>query len=101
VAEASEVEPGTQNVACADQYIRSLMLGRPVQSAQGLLQLNEWVVNPDSKMSAYTDDLAASRTHSPLPLLKTATQQIMGGSVVHRLDDHVTTRGTLNNTRPM
>jgi hypothetical protein len=65
-----------------------------------LLQLRGWVVQPDSKLSDYIDDLAVSRTDVSLPLLKTATQQIIAGSAVHTLDDHVTKRGTLNNIRP-
>jgi hypothetical protein len=73
--------------------------GRSLQAAKRLLQLKSWLVNPESNLSLYIDELAESRTNIPLPILKSATQQITGGSVV-RLDDHVTKRGTLNNIRP-
>jgi hypothetical protein len=74
--------------------------GRPLQAAKRLLQLSGWVVHPESRLSVYIDELAKSRTNVPIEILKSATQQIIGGSVVHRLDDHVTRRGTLNNIRP-
>jgi hypothetical protein len=69
--------------------------GRPLQAAQRLLQLNDWTVTPHSSFAKYIEDMAVSRTNVPIELLKTATDQIIGGSVVHRLDDHVTKRGTL------
>jgi hypothetical protein len=73
---------------------------RPLQAAQRLLQISGWTVHPNSKLSEYIEDFAVSRTDVPLPLLKTSTQQIIGGSIVHRLNDHVMKWGTLNNTRP-
>jgi hypothetical protein len=36
----------------------------------------------------------------PLQVLRMTTSKIIGGSVTHRLDDHVTKRGTLNSFRP-
>jgi hypothetical protein len=53
-----------------------------------------------SYLRTYFEKAAESRTDIPITLLKTATKTITGGSVVHRLDDHVTKRGTLNNIRP-
>jgi mRNA capping enzyme len=74
--------------------------GRPVQAARCLIQLSSWLVDPTSPLKKYLKDAAASRTHIPVTLLKTTTKAITGGSVVHRLEDHVTKRDTLNNVRP-
>ncbi|PNF43728.1 hypothetical protein B7P43_G14066 [Cryptotermes secundus] len=74
--------------------------GRPLQAAQRLLQLSSWLVDPRSNLRVYLEQAASSRTNIPIHILKTATSTITGGSVVHRLDDHVTKRGTLNNIRP-
>jgi mRNA capping enzyme len=71
-----------------------------VQAAQRLIQLSSWVVNPENPLRLYLEGCATSRTDVPLSVLKTATQSTTGGSVVHRLQDHVTKRGTLNNIRP-
>lgn len=74
--------------------------GRPLQAAQRVLQITSWAVDPTSRLRVYLEDVAASRTDIPVEILKTATRSITGGSIVHRLDDHVTKRGTLNNIRP-
>lgn len=73
---------------------------RPLESAERLVQINEWVINPDSDLYRFIEELATARTDLDLDMLYLITSKISGGSVVHRLNDHVTRRGTAHSFRP-
>jgi hypothetical protein len=70
---------------------------QPIQSTESLVQLADWTISTQIKFYEYISSLASCRTNMPLPLhvLRMTTSKIVGGSVTHRLDDHVTKRGTL------
>ncbi|QQM16270.1 putative replicase [Jimsystermes virus] len=73
---------------------------RPLKSAERLIQLRDWITHPNSSFFKFLTSLASSRTNVPIEILEDITSNIIGGSVTHRLDDHVTKRGTLHNFRP-
>uniref|UniRef100_A0AAT9JA31 RNA-directed RNA polymerase L n=1 Tax=Macrotermes bellicosus lispivirus 1 TaxID=3133480 RepID=A0AAT9JA31_9MONO len=73
---------------------------RPLKSAERLIQLRDWMTLEHSQVHEYLTKLACCRTDVPLHILSDITAPIIGGSVTHRLDDHVTKRGTLHNVRP-
>ncbi|UUW06592.1 VP1 [Cat Tien Hospitalitermes Lispi-like virus] len=73
---------------------------RPLKSAERLIQLRDWMTHSKGSLHKYLTDLAISRTNMPVDILEDTTSSIAGGSVTHRLDDHVTKRGTLHNFRP-
>lgn len=74
--------------------------GRPLESAQRLLQLDDWVISPRSKLHEYLVSLASSRTNLDPELIRLVTPRVAGGSAVHRLNDHATKRGTAHSFRP-
>lgn len=76
------------------------MASRPLKSAERLIQLRNWMTNEGTSTHDFLTELATCRTNIPLPVLEDITTPIIGGSVIHRLDDHVTKRGTLHNVRP-
>lgn len=73
---------------------------RPLRAAERALQLADWVVHPHSHLHGFLKNLAGTRTDVPLRLLELSAGSIVSGSVVHRLEDHVTKKSTLNNFRP-
>lgn len=73
---------------------------RPLESAERLMQLTDWVISKDSHLYLFMHKLMRSRTDIDFDLLRLITQQIAGGSLVHRLNDHVTKRGTAHTYRP-
>uniref|UniRef100_A0AAT9JQ10 RNA-directed RNA polymerase L n=1 Tax=Macrotermes natalensis lispivirus 1 TaxID=3133481 RepID=A0AAT9JQ10_9MONO len=73
---------------------------RPLKSAERLIQLRNWMTCENSPVHTYLTSLACCRTDVPIHVLNDITAPIIGGSVTHRLDDHVTKRGTLHNMRP-
>uniref|UniRef100_A0AAT9JFS1 RNA-directed RNA polymerase L n=1 Tax=Macrotermes subhyalinus lispivirus 1 TaxID=3133482 RepID=A0AAT9JFS1_9MONO len=73
---------------------------RPLKSAERLIQLRNWMTVDQSQVFQFLTSLATCRTDVPLHILNDITAPIIGGSVTHRLDDHVTKRGTLHNVRP-
>jgi hypothetical protein len=73
---------------------------RPLRSAERLVQLAPWCVVPHGLLEHFINKLVEARTKVPLQVLHATAGIIVGGSVTHRLDDHVTKRGTLNNFRP-
>ncbi|UHK03318.1 MAG: RNA-dependent RNA polymerase [Hangzhou acrida cinerea lispivirus 1] len=74
--------------------------GRPLEAAKRLIQLDEWLFNPFNISHTAMVKLAASRTNIDISTLAFMTRKITGGSAVHRLQDHVTKKGTLPNMRP-
>lgn len=73
---------------------------RPVQAAQRASILNTWLVSPNSKMVDFFHHLIQSRTNLSPDLISFTSGAVYSGSPIHRLDDHVTKRQTLNNFRP-
>lgn len=73
---------------------------RPLKSASRLIQLRDWVATENGRLFDFMTQTAESRTNVPVDVLRDTVSPIIGGSVTHRLDDHVTKRGTLHNFRP-
>jgi len=73
---------------------------RPLKSAERLIQLRDWVSRKGGYLYDFLTSASQSRTNIPTQILEDTTSPIIGGSVTHRLDDHVTKRGTLHNFRP-
>ncbi|QMP82349.1 RNA-dependent RNA polymerase [Isopteran arli-related virus OKIAV103] len=76
------------------------LASRPLKSAERLIQLRNWMTTEGDQVYNYLTSLSESRTNVPTNILEDITAPIIGGSVTHRLDDHVTKRGTLHNFRP-
>lgn len=73
---------------------------RPLRSAERIIQLSSWCVSVGGTLEGFLRQLIEARTNIPIEVLQATAGVIVGGSVTHRLDDHVTKRGTLNNFRP-
>lgn len=74
--------------------------GRPVKAAERLTQINSWCIAPYPGLLDFMNNLIELRTDAPHELLEMTAGQIVSGSQVHRLDDHVTNRTASNNIRP-
>ncbi|QMP82242.1 RNA-dependent RNA polymerase [Blattodean arli-related virus OKIAV102] len=72
---------------------------RPLQGAGRLQQLRGWTIKPGTGLDQLMVNVIGTRTDLPIDVLEKASAEIAGGSVTHRLDDHVTKRGTLHNNR--
>jgi mRNA capping enzyme len=81
------------------RYIPFLKASRPLKSAEIIIQLTSWCINAGGNLAKFMSDLIESRTNVPKEVLQATAGIIVGGSVTHRLDDHVTKRGTLCNFR--
>lgn len=75
------------------------VVSRPLMAAFRLEQVRGWTIHPHSKLNTTIDNLIKNRTNVPPSVLSLTGSAIAGGSVTHRLDDHVTKRSTLNNSR--
>lgn len=75
-------------------------ISRPLMAAQRLVQLEDWCIHKGSNITAFIDNLIRLRTNVPKDLLILSTGAIYSGSQVHRINDHITKRSTLNNFRP-
>lgn len=73
---------------------------RPLEGAHWLTQLKNWCVEPESELAKLIDSLIENRTNISKNVLQMTSGSIVGGSHIHRLNDHVTKKGTLNNFRP-
>lgn len=73
--------------------------GRPLASAERLLQLSDWIIDENSTLQGFIHHLIRKKTDLPYDLLATVSRPISGGSVLHRLNDHITKRGSGNNFR--
>lgn len=73
---------------------------RPLEGAHRLTQLKNWCVEPESELSKLIDSLIENRTNVSKNVLQMTSGSIVGGSHIHRLNDHVTKKGTLNSFRP-
>ncbi|QWT43285.1 putative large polymerase protein [Anisopteromalus calandrae negative-strand RNA virus 1] len=70
---------------------------RPYQAAERAITLTTWCVDEIGSLFKFMQDLARSRTDVPLDVLEKCSGYIAGGSMPHRLDDHVTKSHTSNN----
>jgi hypothetical protein len=75
------------------------VVSRPLMAATRLQQIRGWTIHPKSRMNKTIDKMIRSRTNLPVDFLVSASSEIAGGSVTHRLDDHATKRNTLHNSR--
>ncbi|QMP82292.1 RNA-dependent RNA polymerase [Strepsipteran arli-related virus OKIAV104] len=73
---------------------------RPLEAAQRAMVLRSWAATPGSSFYKVLTLIAQSRTNLDERLLSISAGSIVGGSLVHRLNDHITKRETLNNFRP-
>jgi hypothetical protein len=68
-------------------------------TATRLQQIRGWTIHPKSKFNKVVDRMIKSRTNLPVDYQVSASSEIAGGSVTHRLYDHATKRSTLHNSR--
>ncbi|QPL15365.1 RNA-dependent RNA polymerase, partial [Hymenopteran arli-related virus OKIAV100] len=81
--------------------IYTIMAGaRPYKAAERAVTLSSWCVDEEGSLYQFMMELAESRTDVPLSILKQTSGYISGGTMPHRLDDHVTKQGTSNNMIP-
>lgn len=65
---------------------------RPLKSAERIIQLTAWSVNPDGQLEHFLNQLVTSRTNVPIKVLQATTGITAGRSVTCRLGDHITTK---------
>ncbi|APG78691.1 RNA-dependent RNA polymerase [Hubei rhabdo-like virus 3] len=71
--------------------------GRPLHAAERLSQIQSWCIPDDSRLCDFIKSLVGTRTDLPIELVKLSAGFISSGSIVHRLDDHVTKRNAQHN----
>ncbi|QWT43291.1 putative large polymerase protein [Anisopteromalus calandrae negative-strand RNA virus 2] len=70
---------------------------RPYKAAERAVTLSTWCVDEGGTLYSFLMELADARTNVDLDTLKQTSGYIAGGTMPHRLDDHVTKNRTANN----